>query len=181
MHDVIVVGSGAGGAAAAYRLARRPLRLDAGEGMARRATAARSPPGGVQERQGIASLVRQQGQQFILANTAMSAARRRSEAAFLAPPHEFEADADHQCLAWPFGYEELPSITTRPSSSCTQPLPQRRRAAAPGRPYLPPRPELALRGLPLGLPAEILEDEQEAKHFDGYASVAGYMPTPSAT
>ena len=28
--------------------------------------------------------------------------------------------------------------------------------------------------LPLGLKPEILEDEQEAKHFDGYASVAGY-------
>ena len=28
--------------------------------------------------------------------------------------------------------------------------------------------------LPLGLKPEILQDEQEAKHFDGYASVAGY-------
>src|SRR6476659_9385445 len=28
--------------------------------------------------------------------------------------------------------------------------------------------------LPLGLKPEILQDEEEAKHFDGYASVAGY-------
>ena len=89
--------------------------------------------------------------------------------------HEFEADEDHQCLAWPFGYdvlapyydeaESLLNVNSFDNEPELQKLLNRISTADPA---WKPEP------LPLGLKREILGNEAEAKHFDGFASACGY-------
>ncbi len=90
-------------------------------------------------------------------------------------PHEFQADQAHQCLGWPFGYEELAahydeaeallSLTQFENEPGLQVLIDKLAGDGSGWQRAP---------LPLGLKREILDDPEEAKHFDGFASVAGY-------
>jgi len=87
--------------------------------------------------------------------------------------HEFSADPAYQCLEWPITYEEL--------------LPYYQEAerlldvrAFDGEPDLRRITERLVRGtptwryesLPLGLSPGILQNPAEARHFDGFASVA---------
>jgi choline dehydrogenase-like flavoprotein len=89
--------------------------------------------------------------------------------------HEFAADPEHQCLPWPFGLDEV-----APYYDEAERLLHVNRFS--NEPELQALIERITRNgsgwrdeaLPLGLKPEILEDEHEAKHFDGYASVAGY-------
>jgi hypothetical protein len=90
-------------------------------------------------------------------------------------PAEFEADPAHQCLAWPFGYDEL-----KPYYDQAEELLRIN--------HFDNEPELQAlidkiaggnsgwraEPLPLGLKKEVLEDENEAKHFDGFASACAY-------
>jgi choline dehydrogenase-like flavoprotein len=189
-HDVIIVGSGAGGAAAAYRLARagkRVLMLEKGrhlprdgstldtrqvfkEGKYRNREPWRDGRGGhlvPDEHYNVGGKTKWYG-----------AALLRFSA------HEFAADPDHQCLAWPFGLAEL-----EPYYDEAERLMHVNRFD--NEPELQLLIDRIVRGngsgggsgggsgwraeaLPLGLKPEILQDEREAKHFDGYASVAGY-------
>jgi choline dehydrogenase-like flavoprotein len=180
-YDVIIVGSGAGGAAAAYKLARagrRVLMLEKGrhlptdgstldtkqvfkEGKYKNKEPWLDGRGGhlvPDEHYNVGGKTKWYG-----------AALLRFSA------HEFAADPGHQCLAWPFGLEEL-----EPYYDEAERLLHVNRFEN--------EPELQLLidriveggsgwradALPLGLKPEILQDEREAKHFDGYASVAGY-------
>jgi choline dehydrogenase-like flavoprotein len=179
--DVIVVGSGAGGASAAYRLikgGRRVLLLE---------------KGGFLPRDGSTLDVKQvfksgrfksqehwidgENKEFIPSEFYNVGGKTKWYGAALLrfSPHEFEADPAHQALAWPFGYDEMAPyydeaeqllhVNRFDNEPELQALIDRIVAHDPAW-----RPE----PLPLGLKKEILNDPVEAKHFDGFASACGY-------
>lgn len=178
---VIVVGSGAGGASVAYTLvnAGRPVLM--------------LEKGGVLPRDGTTLDVKRvmkegqfknkepwvngQNQVFIPGEYYNLGGKTKWYGAALLryAPHEFLADEEHQCLAWPFGYRELVpyyeeaerllDVNHFDNEPELQALIDRIVRADP---HWKPDP------LPLGLKREILNDEQEAKHFDGFASACGY-------
>ncbi|HYZ26304.1 MAG TPA: GMC family oxidoreductase [Geminicoccaceae bacterium] len=180
-YDVIIVGSGAGGAAVAYKLARagkRVLMLEKGQQLPRGGSTLdtrqvfkegkyKNKEAWLDGRGG--SLVPDEHYNVGGKTKWYGAALLRFSA------HEFEADQDHQCLAWPFGLAEL-----EPYYDEAERLLHVNRFA--NEPQLQALIDKIVRdgsgwraeALPLGLKPEILQDEQEAKHFDGYASVAGY-------
>ncbi len=180
-YDVIIVGSGAGGSAVAYKMARagrRVLLLEKGkhlpkdgstldtrqvfkEGKYKNREPWRDGRGGQlvpDEHYNVGGKTKWYG-----------AALLRFSA------HEFEADRDHQCLAWPFGLgviapyydeaERLLHVNHFDNEPELQALVDKIVRNGSGWRSEP---------LPLGLKREILQDEHEAKHFDGYASVAGH-------
>ena len=112
-YDVIVVGSGAGGAAAAYRLARagrRVLMLEKGRQLPRDGSTLdtrqvfkegkfKNKEPWLDGRGG--HLVPDEHYNVGGKTKWYGAALLRFSA------HEFEADPEHQCLAWPFGLEEI--------------------------------------------------------------------------
>jgi len=180
-YDVIIVGSGAGGSAAAYKLVlagkhvlllekghRLPLdrsTLDVAEVFAKGKFKNREP-----WRDG-------RGGTFVPGEYYNVGGKTKWYGAALLrfDPHEFAADAAHQCLPWPFGYdvlapyydeaETLLHVRHFPNEEGIQALLDK---VVSGDRRWRPAP------LPLGLKPEILLDEAEAKHFDGFASVAGY-------
>ena len=179
--DVIIIGSGAGGAAAAYKLARRGSSVLVLE------------QGGTLPRDGSTLSTREvfknetfkskepwldhRGRSFTPGEYHNLGGKTKWYGAALLrfAPHEFEADAAHQCLAWPFGHAELEPYYTE----AEQILHVNRFANEPELQALVERICRQDRGwrhdaLPLGLRPEILDNAEEAKHFDGYASVAGF-------
>jgi choline dehydrogenase-like flavoprotein len=90
-------------------------------------------------------------------------------------PEEFDADAEHQCLGWPIGYDDLApyydraeallAVTRFDNEPELQRLVERVQAADPA---------WRSEALPLGLKREILDHPEEAKHFDGFASACGF-------
>jgi choline dehydrogenase-like flavoprotein len=97
-------------------------------------------------------------------------------------PDEFKADPAHQCLAWPFGYDEL-----KPYYEQAEELLRINRFD--NEPELQALIDKIAGGdsswraepLPLGLKKEVLEDENEAKHFDGFASACATSRMPNGT
>jgi choline dehydrogenase-like flavoprotein len=180
-YEVIIVGSGAGGAAAAYRLARagkRVLMLEKGRHLPKDGSTLDTrqvfKEGKFKNKEpwldgGGAHLVPDEYYNVGGKTKWYGAALLRFSA------HEFEADPEHQCLAWPFGLDEI----LRHYDEAERLLHVNRFA---NEPELQALIDRIVRGgsgwrsepLPLGLKPEILQDEREAKHFDGYASVAGY-------
>jgi choline dehydrogenase-like flavoprotein len=180
-YDAIIVGSGAGGAAAAYQLARagrRVLMLEKGRQLPRDGSTLDTrqvfKEGGYKNKE---SWRDGRGGQLVPDEHYNVGGKTKWYGAALLrfSAHEFAADPDHQCLAWPFGLSEL-----EPYYDEAERLLHVNHFAN--------EPELQLLidkivrngsgwradALPLGLKPEILQDEREAKHFDGYASVAGY-------
>jgi choline dehydrogenase-like flavoprotein len=88
--------------------------------------------------------------------------------------HEFEADDAHQCLAWPFGYDELApyydeaeqllGVRTFETERDLASILARMQSHSGGWRTEP---------LQLGLHPSILSNKLEASRFDGFASVAG--------
>jgi len=179
MYDAIVVGSGAGGAAAAYRLASAGLRVaivEKGRALPRDASTL-----------DFAKVVHQSafkskelwrdgtGRSFAPEEYFNLGGKTKWYGAALLryARQEFDADSAHQCLAWPFGYDEiapyydeaekllgvrtfdtepdlagiLARIQTRSSGWRTEPL-------------------------QMGLHPSIRDNRLEASRFDGFASVA---------
>ena len=179
--DVIVVGSGAGGAAVAYKLVRRGMRVLMLE------------RGGALPRDGSTISTREvfkngtfknkepwldgRGDRFMPDEYYNLGGKTKWYGAALLrfAAHEFEADTAHQCLAWPFGHAELAPYYAEAEAI----LHVNRFENEPELQQLVERICRQDRGwrneaLPLGLKPEILGHAEEAKHFDGYASVAGF-------
>lgn len=179
--DAIVVGSGAGGAAVAYKLVkegRRVLMLEKGGYLPRDGSTLSTMEvfknGKFKNKE---PWLDHAGQPLVPGEYYNVGGKTKWYGAALLrfAAHEFEADAVHQCLAWPFGLQELDGYYDEAESLLhvnrfdNEPELQRLVEAI-VRHHPSWRPE----ALPLGLKAEIVDSPEEAKHFDGYASVAGY-------
>jgi len=179
--DAIVIGSGAGGAATAFSLVKggkRVLVLEKGGRLPRdSSTLDVRQVLGEDRFNNTQSWIDSRGRPFIPGEYYNLGGKTKWYGAALLrfSPHEFEADAAHQCLPWPIRYEDLApyyaqaerllGVRTFDCEPELQRLMERISATQSGWRHEP---------LPLGLRPEILSDAREAKHFDGFASVGGY-------
>ena len=180
-HDVIVIGSGAGGGSVAYKLVnagKRVLVVEKGPFLPR-------DPSTLDVKQDFVDGVFKNhetwhdgsGKEFVPGEFYNVGGKTKwyGAALFRFRPVEFEAEPDFGLLGWPFGYDSLESyydeatalleITTFNNEPRLQALLDKIITADPG---------WKLESLPLGLSKEILSDPQEARHFDGFASPSGY-------
>ncbi len=180
-YDAIIVGSGAGGAAAAYRLVQGGLRvllLEKGAHLPRDGTTLDT-------------------QRVVLDNEFLSRETWTDEAGRLLAPEEhfnvggktkwygaalarfaaaeFEADETHGCRAWPISLSDLEPYYDEAERLLKV------RAFAAERDLTHILSVLARPGstwrhdpLPLGLDPAILREPLEATHFDGFASAKGF-------
>jgi len=181
IYDIIIIGSGAGGAAAALSLVgagKRVLLLEKGEHL--------PSDGSTLDVKTVfkegkfknqRAWVDNQNQTFIPGEFYNVGGKTKWYGATLLrfSPHEFESDPDYNCLPWPIGYKEL-----EPYYNQAEELLHVN--------YFDNEPELQAliekvatkesgwraESLPLGLKKVILENENEAKHFDGFASACRY-------
>jgi choline dehydrogenase-like flavoprotein len=181
-YDVIVIGSGAGGAAAAYKLVKagkRVLMIEKGHRLPRDASTLSTAivfkegrfSNKVEWQDGRGRPFTPSGEHYNLGGKTKwyGAALLRFTA------HEFEADPAFQCLAFPFGLAEIEAyydeaermlhVNHFKNEPELQSVIDR---------IITSDPNWRCEPLPLGLKPEIVDDPQEAKHFDGYASVKGY-------
>lgn len=180
-YDVIIAGSGAGGSAAAYRLTqsgKRVLMLEKGDRLPR--------DGSTLDVKTVFNEGRFKnqvewsdgnGKSLVPGEYYNVGGKTKWYGAALLrmAPHEFKADPEFQLRGWPIDYPELvpyyeeaerllhvnqfdnePELTALIARICE---------ADEG---------WDVRALPLGLKKEILDDPNEAKHFDGFASACGY-------
>jgi choline dehydrogenase-like flavoprotein len=180
VHDAIVVGSGAGGAAAAHRLARAGLDvllLERGTELPRDASTL-DVQAVVHEGRFKARETWRTGRGARLEPEEyfnLGGKTRWYGAALLRYARsEFVADPAHQCRAWPLGYDDL----ERHYDAAERLLGVRRFECEPDLTRIAarlgdPRRGWRLEDLPLGLDPSILDHPLEARHFDGFASPAG--------
>ncbi|MEO8018497.1 MAG: GMC family oxidoreductase [Pseudomonadota bacterium] len=177
-YDVIVIGSGAGGAAAAHRLVeagQRVLLLEKGEPLPRDGSTL------------DISRVVHKGE-FLAREAWADGAGKRvvpeehfnvggktkwyGAALLRFGEHEFRADAAHGCRAWPFPYQELQNYygmaerllgvrRFMPEPDLAKILDKLRRRA----------PRWQSMPMPMALDPRIVHNPHEARHFDGFASV----------
>jgi choline dehydrogenase-like flavoprotein len=179
-HDVIIIGSGAGGAAAAHQLVqagRRVLLLEKGIDLPKDGSTL--DPACVLGQGRFLSTepwVDRQGRRIVPEEHFNVGGKTKWYGAALLrfAPHEFEADAAHQCLGWPIGYRDLAPYYDRAERllgvHSFAPEPNFREIVA----GLGHRdPHWRSEPIPLGLSANILAHEEEARHFDAFASVRG--------
>ena len=180
-YDAIIVGSGAGGAATAFNLVRagkRALVLERGDRLPRDgSTLDVKQVFKVGRFKNHDPWVDNHNRVFIPDEHYNVGGKTKWYGAALLrfSPDEFEADLAHQCLAWPFGYDEL-----KPYYEQAEELLRINRFD--NEPELQALIDKIAGGdsswraepLPLGLKKEVLEDENEAKHFDGFASACAY-------
>jgi len=178
-YDYILVGSGAGGGAAAYRLARagkRVLVLEKGEALPKDGSTLDVDKvvrqGAFKSRE---TWLDKDGAEFAPEEYFNLGGKTKWYGAALAhcAPEEFAADPAHQCPGWPIGYRDLVPYY----EEAERLLKVRRFDAEPGLAAIVAR--LARRGpwktepLPLALSTDILDHPEEARHFDAFASVRG--------
>jgi choline dehydrogenase-like flavoprotein len=179
-YDVIIIGSGAGGAAAAYHLAQtgaRVLVIEKGLPLPRDGSTLERDQ--VMRRGAFTSTERwvdRRGEIVVPEEHFNLGGKTKWYGAALLrfAPHEFDADAAHRCLAWPIGYrdllpfyeeaERLLGVRTFPIEPSMQRLVAGLRSLDAG--WMPEQ-------LNVGLRADILDYPEEAAHFDAFASVRG--------
>jgi choline dehydrogenase-like flavoprotein len=179
-YDYIIVGSGAGGCAAAYRLVKagkQVLLIEKGESL---------PTDGstldLQKviRHGVFKSkepwLDKRGRQFVPEEYFNIGGKTKWYGAALLRygAHEFEADTEFQCLPWPISYQDLAPYYDEAETL----LGVRHFEIEPDLRVIVDRIARQRTGwqvkpLPLGLAAEILDHAEEARHFDGFASVKG--------
>ncbi|MCB1499790.1 MAG: GMC family oxidoreductase [Bauldia sp.] len=180
-YDVIVVGSGAGGGSAAYKLTKagkRVLLIEKGPFVPRTAAT-------IEVRQAMVEGVFANhevwhdgnGREFVPDEFHNVGGKTKwyGAALFRFRPVEFEAEPTFGLLGWPFGFDtlkpyydeasDLLEVTTFQNEPELQALLDRITNAA---------PEWKAESLPLGLSHDILSRPEEAKHFDGFASPSGF-------
>ena len=181
IYDAIIVGSGAGGAAVAYNMVRagkKVLMVERGHLLPRDGSTldvkAVFKTGQFKNQD---QWTDGQNRTFVPSEYYNVGGKTKWYGAALLrfSPHEFEADDAFQCLAWPIRYvdlepfyqqaEDLLHVHYFENEPELQKLVEKIIADDPGW-----RSEL----LPLGIKRAILKDENEAKHFDGFASMSGY-------
>lgn len=181
VFDAIIIGSGAGGAAAAYQLAesgKSVLLLERGERLPRDGTTL-----------DVGAVIREgrfanrdpwfdrRGRSFIPDEHYNLGGKTKWYGAALLrfAPNEFTSDAPHQCRGWPFDYQELAPYYDQAETLMrvrrfepepdTERLVARLKQASPGWRSAP---------MPLGLSSHILDDVREVTRFDGFASALGF-------
>jgi len=179
-YDYIIIGSGAGGAAAAWRLATagasvlllekgRELPLDGStldvERVIQRGEFKSHEPW--QDRNGKAFAPEEY---FNIGGKT----RWYGAAVIRYAPHEFDADPAHQCPAWPVSHAEM----TPYYDEAERHLGVTTFAVEPGLQKIIGRIDSAVSGwrsepLPLALSTSIVDHPNEAAHFDAFASVRG--------
>ncbi len=180
-YDAIIIGSGAGGSAAAYALVnagKRVLMLE---------------KGGYLPHDGSTLDVQQTFKQGIFKSKAtwLDAYNRHlvpeeyynvggktkwyGAALLRFSPHEFEADPDFKCSAWPIDYDELAPYYDQAEALLNvnnfANEPQLQRIVDR---IVTGNANWRVQPLPLGLKRDILQHPEEAKHFDGFASPGGF-------
>lgn len=180
--DVIVVGSGAGGAAAAYKLVKsgkRVVLIEKGGRLPRDCSTISTREvfklgryaNKVEWRDGRGRGFVPNGEHYNVGGKTKwygAALLRFAE-------HEFRGDPLHQCLGWPFGLSELlPYYIEAERLLHVSTFPNEPELQKVVDTIVATDPSWHPAALPLGLKPEILHDPEEAKHFDGYASPMGY-------
>jgi len=177
VYDAIVIGSGAGGAAAAHRLVNaswRVLMLEKGSVL--------PADGSTLDVQRVVTngefLSREpwvdgRGREFAPEEHFNLGGKTKwyGAAVLRFGAHEFDADAAHQCRAWPIGYRDLAPYYAQAEQllgvrefACEPDLARiSRRLCRPNGWYSKP--------LPMALASDIAQDRNEAAHFDGFATV----------
>jgi choline dehydrogenase-like flavoprotein len=178
--DAVIVGSGAGGSAAAYKLASVGLRVAIVEKGRELPLDSSTLDFDQVVHRGIFKSREQwldgKGRRFAPEEYFNVGGKTKWYGAALLRygRHEFEADPAHQCRGWPIDYDELRPYYDEAESllgirsfeaerDLQQIVGRLRRASNAWR----------TQKLPLGLAATILDHPLEASRFDGFASVAG--------
>src|SRR5688572_18725732 len=178
VFDVIIIGSGAGGAAAAYRLVeagQRVLMLEKGEPLPRDGSTLDIER--VVHRGEFLSREPWQdgaGQRVVPEEHFNVGGKTKWYGAALLrfAPDEFRDDVAHGCRAWPFPYETL----DRYYEAAERLLGVRRLMQEPDLARLLDTlarrsPRWSAMPMPMALDPRIAQDVREARHFDGFASV----------
>lgn len=179
-YDFIIIGSGAGGSAAAYRLAmadKQVLLVEKGKELPH--------DGSTLDFQKVINdglfkskepWLTNEGKPFVPEEYFNLGGKTKWYGAALLrfDPSEFAAEPEFQCIGWPISYNELSpyydeveallGVTTFPIEADLKILRDKIANQNAGWRSAP---------LPLGLKASILENDQEARHFDGFASALG--------
>lgn len=179
-YDVIIVGSGAGGSATAYQLARsgkQVLLLEQGQALPKDGSTL-----------DVEKVVKQHlfiddepwsdrdGNTIVPQERSNLGGKTKWYGAALLrfSPEEFGADTTHQCLPWPVSYRDLEPFYAEAEQLLgvrTFPIePDFQRIVAGLRRR---DPKWRKRSLPVGLAPDIMNYPEEVKHFDAFASPRG--------
>jgi len=178
--DVLIIGSGAGGSAAAWRLTRAGLRvalIEKGKDLPRDGSTLDFNQvvhaGAFRSRE---PWLDGKGARFEPEEHFNVGGKTRWYGAALLRygRHEFVADTEHQCPGWPITHDDLAGYYEQAEKL----LGVRHFDCEPDLQAISRRLEKSGTGwksepIPLGLSADILRNPLEARHFDGFASVAG--------
>jgi choline dehydrogenase-like flavoprotein len=177
--DAIIIGSGAGGAAAAYGLVNAGLRvllIEKGDYLAKDgSTLDINRVVHVGAFKSHEAWKDRHGQTIVPEEYANVGGKTKWYGAALLrySPQEFDADAQYRCLPWPFPYSTLAAYYTAAEQrlgartfDCEADLRDILLRLSKHAPAWKSEP------LPLGLAAKILQQPREASHFDGFASPA---------